>query len=156
MHRGPYSEIGDTFKKFFATINDGKSDEKQEPSNGFSGANSMDGKVLGLYLDNPENTAPENLRSYAAMEIGEDAFVTKDLPNDWEKIESLGGPAAVLTVNGSYSQLVSAWQGLGKRVVDEGWKISTNPAHIVQEVYVTMDMEDETKNVTKLIVFLDE
>ena len=148
LHRGPYSEIGDTFKKFFATLN--------SKSDGSCGASTMDGKVLGLYLDEPKTTAPENLRSYAAMEIGDDAFVTKELPADWEKIDAPGGTAAVLTVTGSYSELDKAWQAFEQRIKDAGWKISTNPKAFAQEVYVTMDCKDDSKNVTQLVLFLEE
>lgn len=149
LHRGPYSQISETFEKFFALLNDGNSKGKKEPID--CGCD----KALGLYLDDPYDTAPENLRSYAAMEIGKDASI-EEFPKELKLVEVPGGTAAVLTVKGSYSQLGEAWQGFGKRITDEGWKFSNDPNHICQEIYVTMDMKDETKNVTKLIMFLEE
>ncbi|KAL3909881.1 MAG: hypothetical protein SGILL_007912 [Bacillariaceae sp.] len=157
LHRGPYSQIGDTFKKFFASMNGGGGN-KPEESNGDNnkcGASTMDGKVLGLYLDDPQRTTPDNLRSYAALQIAKTASVD-DFPKDFAKVEAPGGTAAVLTVTGSYSELGDAWQGFEKRIKDEGWKISTNPNHISQEVYVTMDMKDQAKSVTQLVLFLEE
>ena len=115
----------------------------------------MGGTVLGLYLDNPETTQPENLRSYAAMDITNDK-VTTEWPKDWVTIPVGGGPAAVLTVQGSYSQLAQAWQSFGGRVTQQGWKCSNDPQHVSQEIYVSMDPKDDSKNVTKLVMFLEE
>ena len=155
MHRGKYSDIGNTFHKFFSALNEKEASGSGDNCGG-CGASTMGGKVLGLYLDNPETTKPEDLRSYAALEVvsGDDAG-KNEFPTDWEKVEVGGGVAAVMTVNGSYSQLGNAWANFGKRVMEEGWKFSTNPEHVSQEMYVEMD-KDETKNVTKLIMFLDE
>lgn len=146
LHRGPYHEIGDTFKEFFAALN-GKKEHR-------CGASTKGGKVLGLYLDNPQTTKPENLRSYAAMEITPDDL--REWPETWEKVKVGGGLAAVMAVNGSYSQLGGTWQGFGKRVHDQGWKLSGKPEHISQELYISMDYKDESKSVTKLVMFLEE
>ncbi|KAL3908874.1 MAG: hypothetical protein SGARI_002868, partial [Bacillariaceae sp.] len=89
--------------------------------------------------------------------IDDDAFMTTELLKEWEKIEVPGGTAAVLTVNGAYSQLGDAWKGFEDRIKEAGWKPSTKPEHEVgQEVYVTMDMQDESKNLTKVYWFLEE
>lgn len=154
FHAGPYSEIGGTFQKFFSQLNSEK--KKEESSCGGCGAGTMGGKMLGLYLDNPRTTKPEDLRSYAAMEINAKDYASKDWPEGWKKIEVGGGPAAVLTVNGSYSQLAEAWRGFGDRLGEQGWKCSAKPEHISQEMYIDMDMKDDTKNVTKLVLFLEE
>ena len=161
LQKGKYSDIGGTFGRFFSLLKDSSNsskdsaDAKKEMS-GCCGATTMDGKVLGLYLDNPETTKAEDLRSYAAMEVDVDGM-KHDLPSEFEKIEVGGGIAAVMTVNGSYSQLASAWQSFGKRVMEEkNWKFSTDDSKISQEVYIVMDQKDESKNITRLIMFLDE
>ena len=153
LHKGKYSDIGDIFRKFFTLL---KSNSSKGDASNSCGATTMDGKVLGLYLDNPETTKEEDLRSYAAMEV-DDADDNKTLPSEFEKVEVGGGIAAVMTVNGSYSKLAAAWQSFGKRVVDEKkWKFSTDNFKISQEVYIVMDQKDETKNVTRLIMFLED
>lgn len=115
---------------------------------------------MGLYLDNPQTTAAADLRSYAAMEIevqDDDNDNTKtQWPTNWQTIHVDGGLAAVLTVKGSYRQLAAAWQTFGARVSEQGWTLSTHPAHIAQEMYLEMDPQDESKNVTQLILFLQD
>jgi len=150
LHRGPYNEIGGTFGKLFEMLGS---------ESGACAHGTMKGKVLGLYLDNPQTTQPEDLRSYAALDItttADDNDNKKEWPKEWEKIQVGGGPAAVMTVNGSYSQLGDAWQSFGGRIVEQGWKFSTNLEHISQEMYIEMDQADESKNVTKLVMFLKE
>ena len=158
LHKGPYHEIGSTFHKFFSQLNahkaNGSDADAAAPDSSGCGASNMDGKALGLYLDNPRNTKPEDLRSYAAMEVTPDA--TQKWPEEWKQIQVGGGPAAVMTVNGSYSQLGEAWQSFGQRVAEQGWKLSTKPDNISQEIYINMDDQDESKNVTKLIMLLEE
>lgn len=151
LHKGPYHEIGDTFKAFFQQLNKSNSDG--------CGASTHHGKVLGLYLDNPQTTPAADLRSYAAMEIENAAADDDDKnewPNNWQTIQVNGGPAAVLTVKGSYHQLAAAWQTFGARVTAQGWTLSTHPDHIPQEVYLEMDPQDESKNVTQLVMFLQD
>ena len=116
----------------------------------------MQGKVLGLYLHNPQTTAPTDLRSYAALEIEADDDKNKTWPKDWETVHIAGGPAAVLTVRGGYHQLPNAWQSFGPLCMAKGWKFSTNPQHISQEMYIEMDKQDESQNITKLVLFLQE
>lgn len=148
LHRGPYNEIGEAFGKLFGHLH----------STGGAAAMAGGGVTLGLYLDHPDKTKPEDLRSYAAVDITtsfkEDT--EKWWPPEWEMIKVGGGPAAVMTVNGSYDQLGTAWQSFDGRIAEQGWKLSDKPDHIGHEVYIQMDEEDSSKNVTKLIMFLEE
>jgi DNA gyrase inhibitor GyrI len=150
LHRGPYNEIGAAFGRLFGQLHSGA----VVPPDGAGG-----GQTLGLYMNHcPETTKPEDLRSYAAVDITSSfAAGAKDWwPSDWEVIKVAGGPAAVMTVNGSYDQLGTAWKSFNERIKEQGWKMSDNPALIDHEVYLEMDEKDSSKNVTKLVVFLED
>lgn len=165
LHKGPYNEIGPTFRTFFQELNALKTTPtaSTEGNNddlcGCGGASTMDGKVLGLYLDNPQTTAVADLRSYAAMDVSSDQKTNDGStwwPAHWETVHVDGGMAAVLTVQGPYTQLATAWKGFAPRVREQGWKFSSHAAHIPQEIYVDMDPKDDSKNVTKLVMFLQQ
>jgi DNA gyrase inhibitor GyrI len=152
LHRGPYNQIGDCFKKLYGQLHSSSSSDGPP----------KDCTTLGLYLDDPQTVKAEDLRSYAAIDVT--SFLAHAAENDkkgwwpadWETIKVGGGPAAVMTVTGSYDQLGPAWQSFEGRVNEMGWKLSEDPDNVCQEVYLEMDEKDASKNVTKLIMILDE
>jgi DNA gyrase inhibitor GyrI len=167
LHRGPYNEIGQAFGMLFGHLH---SPAGAAALSTAGITTTVVGDTLGLYLDDPETTKPEDLRSYAAVDITKSFTVDADnnneedgqpmkkgwWPSEWETIQVGGGLAAVMTVNGSYDQLSTSWKNFSTRIKELGWTMSTKPDKIDCEVYIQMDEEDSSKNVTKLIVFLEE
>jgi AraC family transcriptional regulator len=93
LHVGPYNQIGPSFERLgtWATANPG----------------SVTGPPLALFLDDPESTPPEQLRSYAALPV------VQDLALDAAEIEQIrlaGGRCAVAVHIGNYEGLGRAWQ----------------------------------------------
>ena len=145
-HKGPYKLIGNKFKEMFGALHggDGTGCEAHAHTNG---------KALGLYLDNPDCTAEEDLRSYAAVKVTDPDGTW---PEGFTKVEVSGGKVAVMTILGGYEQLASAWESFGPRIMEQGWKFAVGENRIAHEIYEVMDMQDPTKNVTKLVMFLGD
>lgn len=93
LHVGPYDEIGPAFEALgtWAKAN----------------LESVTGPPLALYLDPPETTAPEQLRSYAALPVAQG--LPLDVAGEVEQIHLAGGRCAVAAHVGSYAGLGQAW-----------------------------------------------
>ena len=151
-HKGPYHEIGNAFQKLFGLLA-GPSPETGGKE-ACAGAQHAHGDSLGLYLDDPKDTPVEKLHSYAAVKVHANDS-KKEWSKEMEPIHVVGGTAAVLTLVGSYDQLASAWESFGPRIVENGWKCRTKDC-ISCEIYEQMDMKDPSKNITKLIMFIED
>ena len=94
-HRGPYNEVGKCFDKC-ATI--------------FSARNLWPYArgMIGVYYDDPHQTAAKDLRSHAGVIVPETASV----PEDMEDITLAGGRAGVLRFVGPYAGLSAAYDYL--------------------------------------------
>jgi DNA gyrase inhibitor GyrI len=157
MHRGPYSQIGDSFRKLYGHLH---STSIGPDEGGGPKMLTRDCTTLGVFLDDLKTVKPEDLRSYAAVDVSsllaEQPNIKKGWwPSDWEMIKVEGGVAAVMTVNGSCEQLGMAWHSFEERVMEMGWKLSQGSEIFAQQVHVEMDEKDDSKNVTKLIMMLD-
>ncbi len=104
LHVGPFDGIGAAFARVGA----------------WAQANSglVTGEPLALYLDDPQRTAPDELRSYAAVPISSDAAL--DSSGEVEAIALAGGRYAVATHRGSYAGLAAAWQEFMAAVPADG------------------------------------
>jgi len=104
LHVGPYSSIGDAFDRLgdWAQANAGH----------------VTGPPLALYLNDPQTTPPDELRSYAAVPVTQDAPV--DPTGAIERVPLAGGRYAVVAHHGSYAGLGQAWQELMVAVAADG------------------------------------
>lgn len=94
-HKGPYPEIGRAFDKLHAVL----------------ATNGLGDRACGLaavYFDDPASVAPSELRSAAAVEVGEDFAIEAPL----EEVRLPAGRHAVMHVTGPYSQLTDAYDAL--------------------------------------------
>jgi AraC family transcriptional regulator len=94
-HRGPYMEIARSFEKLGAIV---------ASRNLWPQAMGM----VGVYYDDPISMKPADLRSHAALIVGEDV----PLPDGLEEVRLPGGTTAVLRFRGHYSGLPAAYDYL--------------------------------------------
>ena len=104
LHVGPYSLIGSAFDRVgqWAQANAGV----------------VTGPPLALYLNDPQSTPPDELRSYAAVPIAPEA--PADPSGMVERIPLAGGRYAVVAHHGSYSGLGRAWPEFMAAVAADG------------------------------------
>ena len=93
-HSGPYHLIGPAFDQLGRLAG---------PAGLFAQPGAM---MLGIYKDDPGTTAPEKLRSAAAVVISEEAALPAGLVE--ERVE--GGRFACVMHLGSYEQLPATWE----------------------------------------------
>jgi AraC family transcriptional regulator len=94
LHVGLYPLIGSAFDRLgqWAQLN----------------ADIVTGPPMALYPDDSQSTAPDELRSYAALPIAPQAAV--DPAGTVERITVAGGRYAVAAHHGNYAGLPNAWQ----------------------------------------------
>ncbi|MCG7522689.1 GyrI-like domain-containing protein [Ruegeria sp. Ofav3-42] len=93
-HKGDYSQIGKSFEAFGALCESRQLWPKVGP-------------VLAVYLDSPDDTPEDQLRSFAGAEYHGD-----ETPEGMENLEIPGGRTAVLTYKGPYSGIRAAYHSL--------------------------------------------
>jgi AraC family transcriptional regulator len=103
LHVGPYHEIGGAFERLGAWI-------AAHPG-------AATGPPLGLYISNPEATAPGDLHSYAAVPVGNGVEVHD---RGVEEIRIAGGRYATFTHHGTYAALPQAWASFTERMRGSG------------------------------------
>jgi AraC family transcriptional regulator len=103
LHVGPFHEIGAAFERLGAWI-------AAHPG-------AAAGPPLGLYLSNPEATAPGDLHSYAAVPVSGDVEVRD---SGVEEISIPGGRYATFTHHGTYAALPQAWASFTERMRASG------------------------------------
>lgn len=135
-HRGPYQELGGAFQRLV----------------GFAGPAGLFGpttEMLGVYHDDPDETAPEELRSEACMTV----------PPNWEgeapegmSVRELeGGTFGVGTYTGSYANLAEVYRWLYGTWLPESGRCPAERACF--EIYRTNPMETPPeKNVTEIYI----
>lgn len=94
------------------------------------GAGGKDNHVMGIYYDNPQTTPEQELRSDAALVVGEDVVAEGEVKIG--KIE--GGLYAVGTYVGSYAGLSKAWGDFMAELAKQGHKSRMAPCF---ELYVS-------------------
>lgn len=111
-HVGPYQEIGKAFEQLGALA-------------GAAGLFGAPGALmLGIYHDNPESTAPEELRSDAALTVGESVALPDGLTE-----QRLPAGRYVTTLHvGSYAGLPGAWGGFMEAVAQGAHRLRDAPA----------------------------
>lgn len=95
MHRGPYMGIRDVFQKLAGIM---------------TGQNlwgDVEG-VIGLYFDDPRETAEADLRSMAGAILKQGVSI----PEGLEEAAMPAGPVARLRFKGPYSDMISAYRHL--------------------------------------------
>lgn len=107
-HKGPYHEIGATFGKLASWA---------------KGHNMLDRSFIGVYYDNPNEVAPENLRAHALVEVrpGENP--------EGEGLDHVVMPAGNYfksTHMGSYDGLPEAWSKFMAEVSATGKSLDYN------------------------------
>ena len=116
-HKGPYLEVGKAFEKISAIFT---SRELWPHARG----------MAGLYYDDPNAVAAEDLRSHAGVVVAEDA----PLPDPADDIPVKGGKFAVLHYKGPYAGLRAAYDHLyGDWLPQSGEEPANAP---VMEVYL--------------------
>lgn len=115
-HQGAYEEIGKSFEAFGAMC------ETRQLWPHMRG-------MIALYLDNPDEVATADLRSYAGGE-----FVGGEPPEGMEELALEGGKTAVLTYKGPYSGIHAAYHSLfGNWLPQSGEEPADSPCF---EVYL--------------------
>ncbi len=104
LHVGPYPLIGAAFDRL--------GDWAQR------NAGVITGPPMALYPDDSQTTAPDELRSYAALPIAPEASI--DPAGTVERIAVAGGRYAVAAHHGSYAGLANAWQEFMAAVAADG------------------------------------
>lgn len=116
-HTGPYIEIGSAFKKLFAML---AARDLISQTQG----------MIGIYYDDPDAVAAENLRSQAAAVMAPGV----DVPDGTEAVMIAGGPSAVLTFKGPYAGLKAAYTYLyGEWLPQSGKAMADAPCY---EIYL--------------------
>ena len=92
-HTGPYNRIGETFARLGAIV-------------GAAGLVTPDTMMLAIYHDDPDTTAPQDLRSDAAISVPNDAPIPTELAE--QRIPA--GRYACTTHLGPYEQLADTWE----------------------------------------------
>lgn len=98
MHRGPYHTISATWMQmgqWLSSLN-GAADNRQR---------------FSVYLDDPNETAPEELRSLATVNAK-----GLEIPEDFEDRFIAGGNYAIFEHNGPYELLGAAWAAFRQQV----------------------------------------
>ncbi|MCK8464500.1 AraC family transcriptional regulator [Aliiroseovarius sp. S1339] len=93
-HKGAYMNIGKTFEAASAMI----AARNLWP---------QCGPMLGLYYDDPDSVAEDDLRSFAGVE-----WRGEDVPDGFEVVDIAAGRTAVLTFKGPYATLKSGYDTL--------------------------------------------
>ena len=104
LHVGPYPLIGAAFDRL--------GDWAQR------NAGVITGPPMALYPDDSQTTAPDELRSYAALPIAPQASI--DPAGPFERITVAGGRYAVAAHHGNYAGLANAWQEFMAAVAADG------------------------------------
>jgi len=116
-HKGSYLEIGGAFEKLGAIAASRNLWPEVEA-------------MVGVYLDDPDATAPEDLRSYAGLELKAGAGT----PEGLEELSIAGGEVARLRFVGPYAGLHAAYGYLfGQWLPDSGREPGDQPCY---EIYV--------------------
>lgn len=114
-HRGPYPQIGPVFEAVSAAV---VKDDLWMQVRG----------MVGIFLDDPDTTAPEDLRSYAGVILANGA-----LPEGLQRYDLSGGKVAKLRHIGPYSDLHAIYGYLyGTWMQETGETPSDQPSY---EVY---------------------
>ncbi len=121
-HRGPYMEIARSFEKLGAVA---------AARNLWPEARGM----VGVYYDDPGSVKSADLRSHAAVVVGE----AVPLPEGLDEVRLPGGPTAVLRFKGHYSGLPAAYDYLyGTWLPASGREAADSPPF---ELYVNSPMD---------------
>jgi AraC family transcriptional regulator len=131
-HKGLYHEINRAFEKLFATLT-------------ARGLVERTGHMVGVFYDDPSQTAPADLRSHAAVDLKGDVPVAAPL----EPLTLPGGRHAVLRYTGPYAGLPAAYDQLYRLWLP---KSGTEPADSPSfEVYLNSPMDTPAEDlVTEL------
>lgn len=115
-HQGAYMKIGKSFEAFGAIC-----ESRQLWT--------QVGPMIAVYYDNPDDTAEEDLRSFAGA-----SFCGEQAPEDLAGLNLQGGHTAVLTYKGPYSGLHAAYQSLfGNWLPTSGEEPADRPCY---EIYL--------------------
>lgn len=111
-HEGAYHQIGGAFRR----LSDIVSERGLWPQvNAF----------MGVYLDDPNEVPPSDLRSMAAVSVPEQM----PLPDGLEQMHLAGGRHAVLRMSGPYDDLPAAYQWLyGQWLPGSGERLRDAPS----------------------------
>lgn len=93
LHKGPYHQISATFERLGALL--GERDLIEHAT-----------LWVGVYVDDPQTTAQEDLHSYACCAFAEGS----EVPDEMRPVEIEPARAAVLSYRGDYAGLADAWQ----------------------------------------------
>ena len=115
-HAGSYFKIGECFERFGAMIRAGNLWPQT-------------GAWIGIYFDNPEAVAEENLRSLVGA-----VWDSKDVPDGMVEHHLAGGKTAVLSYKGPYDKVSEAYAALfGDWLPKSGEEPADGPCY---EVYL--------------------
>ncbi len=126
-HTGPYLEIGRAFEALAAIASARELWESVEC-------------MVGIYLDDPNAVAPEELRSFAGLSMRDGA----EVPGDLEAREIAGGPVARLRFVGPYAGLHAAYDYLfGEWLPGSGQEPADQPCY---ELYLNSPADTAPKD----------
>ncbi len=112
-HQGPYLEIGRTFEALQAAFT---------ARDLWPGARGMS----GIYYDDPNAVAPDQLRSHGGVVLADGVAV----PEDMEEVSTHAGKTAVLTFKGPYAGLKAAYDYLyGMWLPQSGEEVADAPVY---------------------------
>lgn len=134
-HIGPYQLIGEAF-------------ERLDEAAGRAGLDTGRSQWLGMYLDDPEQTPPERLRSDACVTVEE--FPALEPDSVMKPFEIPEGKYATTRLIGSYNGIHAAWMKLvGAWIPSNGFKPRCAPCF---EIYVKghESTSDESEFITDL------
>ena len=115
-HKGDYTRIGKSFEAFGALCESRQLWPQLGP-------------VLAVFLDSPEDTPEDQLRSFAGAE-----FFGDETPEGMESLDIPGGKTAVLTYKGPYSGIRAAYLSLfGNWLPTSGEEPADQPCY---EIYL--------------------
>ena len=131
-HSGPYFEIGRSFEKLFATLTTRNLVQQT-------------GHMVGVFYNDPAQTAPDKLKSHAGVEVSDGLPVAAPL----EAVTLPAARHAVLTFTGPYAGLPAAYDQLFAVWLPESGE---TPADLPSfEIYLNSPMDTEQdKLVTEL------
>ncbi len=118
-HQGPYEQIGGAFERLWTWVNQNRVPVKRS---------------IGIYYDNPDYVAANQLRSAACVEVPPDFTIPPGSPGEIELGLIVGGPYAATKYVGPYAGLGPVWSAFTSQI--EGpmnRRIAQTPAF---EVYV--------------------
>lgn len=136
-HSGPYFEINRSFEKLHATL----------AARDLLGRT---GLMIGVFYNDPAQTAPADLKSHAAVEVPDDAPIAAPL----EVVTLPAARHAVLTFTGPYAGLPAAYDQLYATCLPQSGE---RPAHLPSfEIYRNTPMDTAPdKLVTELCLPLE-